>query len=184
MAKKVKFIVTTVWIILSRSYDAYCTYQLTPDLSKEGNPLVSVIGMTWTPLLITIGILTLYVIYTYYISIFKPIEMLPTEKGYNMGNILAYSYLGQKDHWLSVIYRVPENIKRFNHFMGHTLIRCLVFAGFVSTAMWLLINYTDFYKSIHSSALIYSILIIGCIIIIYFWNKSMYKQYLENMSTK
>ena len=65
MTKRSKFIITTAWILFSRSYDAYCTNQLTPDLSKESNPLVSVLGMTWTPLLITIGLLTIYLIYAY-----------------------------------------------------------------------------------------------------------------------
>ncbi|MDW8287372.1 MAG: hypothetical protein RMJ89_04825, partial [Flammeovirgaceae bacterium] len=79
--KKLKFAVTTIWILFSRSYDAYCTYLLTPDLSKESNPLVTVVGISsWTPLLIIISVLTIYAIYAYYVSVFKPISLLPTEK--------------------------------------------------------------------------------------------------------
>lgn len=64
MTKKVKFTITTAWILLSRSYDAYCTNMLTPDLSKEANPLVTVFGVSsWTTLLIILGVLTIYVIY-------------------------------------------------------------------------------------------------------------------------
>jgi hypothetical protein len=77
MTKKTKFILTTLWIILSRSYDAYCTNQLTPDLSQEANPLVSVLGLTWTPLLIVLSILTIYSIYAYYIQVFKPMNLVP-----------------------------------------------------------------------------------------------------------
>jgi hypothetical protein len=178
MGKKTKFTLVTAWILLSRSYDAYCTNQLTPDLSKESNPLVSVLGMSWTPLLIIISLLSIYAIYTLYISVFKSKNLLPTEKGYSFSNVAAYTYLGQKDHWTAVFYKLPKDVSRFNHYMGHTLSRCLVFAGIVSTVMWLLINYTEFYKSIHSVQLIYSILIIGCTAIIYSWNKTMYRQYL------
>jgi hypothetical protein len=180
MTKKTKFAIATAWIIFSRSYDAYSTNQLTPDLSKESNPLVSVLGTTWTPLMITLGLLTIYVIYAYYISVFKPKTLLPTEKGYTLSNVAAYAYLGYKDNWTVILYKLPKDINRFNHYMGHVLTKCLVFAGFVSTIMWLLIIYTDFYKTIHSAPAIYSILIIGCALIIYNWNKVMYRQYLTD----
>ncbi len=45
--KTLKFLVILLWILLSKSYDAYCTYLHTPDLSKEANPLVSVLGLNW-----------------------------------------------------------------------------------------------------------------------------------------
>lgn len=178
MTKKAKFAITTVWILLSRSYDAYCTNELTPDLSKESNPLVSVFGMTWTPLLIVLSLLTIYTIYTYYIRVFKPIDLLPAEKDYTFGDVAAYTYLGQKDNWMSIFYKLPKDLSRFNHYMGHTLPSCLAFAGIVSTSMWLLINYTEYYKTIHSAPAIYSILIIGCVVIIYHWNKTMYRRYV------
>lgn len=178
MTKKTKFTITTAWILLTRSYDAYCTNQLTPDLSKESNPLVSVLGMTWGPLLLTLGLLTIYIIYAYYISVFKPKNLLPTEKGYTFSNIVAYTYLGYKDHWTAIFYKLPTDISRFNHYMGHTFTKGLVFAGWVSTSMWLLINYTGYYKKYHSPTFIYSFILLGCIWIVYKWNKDMYKQYL------
>jgi len=180
MNKRVKFTITTLWIILSRSYDAYCTNQLTPDLSKESNPLVSVLGMTWTPLLIMLVLLTVYVIYAYYLCVFKPKDLLPTEKGYSFSNIVAFTYLGLKDNWTAVFYKFPKDLNRFNHYMGHLLTPCLVFAGLVSTVMWLLIRHTDYYKTIHSASMIYCILLIGCVSIIYQWNKAMYRQYLAD----
>lgn len=177
MRKTIRFAVITIWIIFSRAYDAYCTYQLTPDLSKEANPLVSVLGMTWTPLLIVISILCLYAIYAYYISVFKPQNLLPEEKGYSFREVSTYVYHGRKDTWISILYKYPKNISRLNQVMGHTLSKCLVFAGVVSTIMWLLINYTNYYKELHSVALIYGILVVGCILIIYRWFILMYKEY-------
>lgn len=57
MNKTLKYSLTTAWIIFSRAYDAHCTAQLTPDLSKEANPLVTVVGIsTWTPLLAIISL--------------------------------------------------------------------------------------------------------------------------------
>lgn len=181
MTRKTKFIFTISWLLLSRSYDAYCTNQLTPDLSKENNPLVSILGMTWTPLLITLGVLTIYV---FYISLFKPKNLLPSEKGYTFNEIIAFLYLGHKDNWTAIFYKLPKKIHRFNHYMGHTLTQCLTYAGVVSTIMWLLIRHNEFYKTIHSATLIYWILIIGCIVIVFNWSKTMYKLYVENTDQK
>jgi hypothetical protein len=45
--KRLKFFIILLWILFSKSYDAYCTFLHTPDLSKEANPLVSVLGFNW-----------------------------------------------------------------------------------------------------------------------------------------
>ena len=171
MRKKAKFTLTTTWIVLNRSYDAYCTNQLTPDLSKEANPLVSVLGLTRTPLLIILSLLTIYAIYAYYLSVFKPSNLLPPKRGYTFSTIIAFTYLGYKDSWTALFYKFPNDLNRFNQYLGHILTQGLVFAGFVSTVMWLLINHTDYYKTIHSAALICSILLIGCAVVIYHWTK-------------
>jgi len=185
MSKKVKFIITTAWILLSRSYDAYCTYLLTPDLSKEANPLVTVVGISsWTVLLFVLSVLTIYVIYSYYLSVFHSINLLPKEKGYSFSNFVAYLYLGVKDHWTATLYKLPKDINRLNNYMGHILTKCLVFAGVVSTIMWVLINNSAYYKTIHNAALVYALLIIGCITIVYVCNKNRYKQYLLNTIEK
>jgi Kef-type K+ transport system membrane component KefB len=160
-------------------YDAYSTNQLTPDLSKESNPLVSVLGMTWAPLLIVLGLLTVYVVYAFYLSTFKPTHLFPIQKGYTFKEFVTFTYLGQTDSWMALVYKFPKDLNRLNNWMGIVLTKGLVFAGGVSTMMWLFINYTDFYKNMHSAQLVYSILIIGFLAIIYFWNKKMYATYLS-----
>lgn len=184
MTKATRFTLTTVWILFSRSFDAYCTNVHTPDLSHEANPLVSVFGLTWTPLLMILSALTLYVLYTFYLAVFKPKTLLPNEKGFSFSNIVAYTYHGRKDQWFSIFYKFPKDFSRFNHYMGHVLTRCLVFAGFVSTVMWLLINHTSFYKEVHSPALIYSIMVAGCAVITYQWSRAQYKLYLAQQVTQ
>ena len=176
--KTIRFAIVTIWIIFSRSYDAYCTYLLTPDLSKEANPLVSVLGLTWTPLLIVIGSLCLYVIYAYYISVFKPINLLPSQKGMNFREVSTYVYLGKVDSWLSMFYKYPKKLSRLNHVIGHALTICLVYLGVVSTIMWLLINHTKYYQNFHSVKLIYTIIVVGCFGLIFGWFKVMYRKYL------
>lgn len=183
MSKKLKFTLTIIWILFSRSYDAYCTNLLTPDLNKEANPLVTVVGISsWTTLLIILSVLTIYVIYAYYISVFRPMNLMPKEKGYTFSNFVAYVYLGYKDSWIATLYKFPKDLKRANNYFGHVLTKGLVYAGVVSTTMWLLINYNNYYKTIHSATLIYSLLIVGCFILVYRWNKSLYRQYLTDIN--
>ena len=179
MKKNLKFIFTATWILLSRSYDAYCTYALTPDLSKEANPLVSIVGISsWTTLLVILSLLTIYAIYAYYVSLYRPMNLTPKEEGYSFGDFVAFVYLGHKDSWTSVLYKFPRSFTRATNYFGHLLTKGLVFAGVVSTIMWLLINHTEFYKSIHSAALIYVVLVVGILMIAYDWNKKLYQQYL------
>ncbi len=179
MNKTVKFLFITFWIILSRVYDAYCTYQFTPDLDREANPLVSILGLGWTPLLIIIGLLLFYIIYTYYKSVYQEFDFLPTEKGLSFSTFLSFIYLGRKAHWTTAFFQAPNSAERFHFYIGNVLSKALVFAGIVSTIMWLLINYTDWYLTdYHSAAVIYAILIVGTIAIVFFWNKELYKKYL------
>lgn len=178
MKKKLKFSVVAIWILLTRSYDAYCTHSLTPDLSNEANPLVSIGGITsWTTLLVILGALTVYSLYAYSISTFKPTELLPERHGMPFRNFVGYLYLGKEASWMVTMYKLPNDLVRFNNYMGHVLTRALVFAGAVSTIMWVLINNSELYRMIHSPALIYTILIVGSIAIIYSWNRSMYVRY-------
>jgi len=178
MNSALRFTLTTFWVIFSRAFDAYCTMQYTPDLSLEANPLVSFLGFGWTPLLLVIGALTLYIIYTYYLRTFKPMELAPNESGYTINEFAGYLYSGKKEHWLNMFYRLPGSWKRFNHYMGMYMIPGLVYAGIVSTLMWLLINHTNWYlKDYHSAKAIYGALVVGLTAIIIAVTRKEYQVY-------
>jgi hypothetical protein len=178
--KILKFLIILLWILFSKSYDAYCTYLHTPNLSKEANPLVSVLGLNWFWLLIVIGSLTIYTCYTLSLISFKPIKLYPLEKGYSFSNFIAYMYFGKKSSWLSILYRIPPiRNKRFHYTFGNIFVRYLVFAGIVSTVMWLLINNSEYYREIHNHLVIYGILISGTFIILYNYYRTNYNKYQE-----
>ena len=92
-------------------------------------------------------------------------------------HILWSDYLSKP--WTSTLFKYPSDMKRLNNYMGVILTRCLVFAGIVSTTMWILIHNSEYYKSVHTAPLVYTVLIAGCLGIIYSWNKSEYKLYLQ-----
>ena len=178
MNKKTSFIFTVSWILVTRAYDVYCTYKWTPDLKLEANPLVSLFGLGWTPLLIIISILGIYCLYAYYFSCFKDFDPFPIKKDYNFSNFIGYIYTGKKQSWISVLYKFPKDINRFHYYMGNLMSRCLVFAGLISTSMWLFLNQVAYYRNIHSAKMIYLILFFGCILIIYNWFLKLYKEYI------
>lgn len=175
---KTKFYLISFWIIFSRSFDAYCTNLHTPDLSKEANPLVSFIGLTWSPLLLILSLLMLLVIYGYYLSVFKPIQLDPEEKGLTFMQFSTFRYLGKKANWSALLFQFPTSKARFSRVMGELLAPCLAFAGLVSTIMWLLIFNKEWYRAIHQAALVYAILIFGCVLIAYFQYKKHYQHYV------
>jgi len=178
--KKVKFTLIIFWMLFSKSYDAYCTFLHTPDLSKEANPLVTLFGFDWFLLLLVISLLTLYTCYTLYLISFKPVKLYPEEKGYSFSNFIAYMYFGKKSNLLSILYRIPSfKDKRAHYSLGNILARYLIFAGLVSTIMWLLINNSEFYRSIHNHLVIYGILFSGTFIIMYNYYKTNYKRYMQ-----
>jgi len=180
LSKNLKFISVTAWIIFSRSYDAYCTHTLTPDLSKEANPLVTVGGVSsWTVLIVILSILTAFAVFSYCTRTYKPMNLFPEEKGYSFSHFVGYLFLGKKEPWTSTLFKYPSDMKRLNNYMGVILTRCLVFAGIVSTTMWIFIHNSEYYRSVHSAPVVHTILIAGCLGIVYQWNKTEYKLYVQ-----
>jgi hypothetical protein len=178
MKKHLKFTLTLIWILFSRTFDAYNTYKHTPNLDKEANPIVSLVGISsWTLLLGILGALTLYVCFAFYRSTYHPLDLEPKEKGLTFASFAAYLYLGKPTHWTAMLYRFPKEIKRLHHYFGSFLTPCLVYAGIISTVMWLLIHYSDAYRAIHTAGRVYFFLIAGCIQIIFSMNWSCFKSY-------
>lgn len=181
MSKTVKFAVTTLWILLSRSYDVFATYQHTPDLQHEANPLASVFHLGWSPILLVVGLLTLAIIYFYYVATFKKYQLTPEQKGYNLRQFITHIYLGKADKWSAMLYKFPSS-KRMIHYFGPQLAKSMAFAGIISTTMWLLINYTEFYKHYHTAGMVYAILFVGIAAIIIHWHWQLYRRYRQSMA--
>jgi hypothetical protein len=150
----------------------------TPNLDKEANPLVSIVGISsWTLLLGILGALTLYICFAFYRSTFHPLNLEPKEKGLTFASYAAYLYLGEYTHWSAMLYRFPNEIKRLHQYFGSFLTPCLVYAGIISTVMWLLIHFSEVYRALHTAGRVYFLLIAGCIQIIVSLNWRRYKSY-------
>jgi hypothetical protein len=183
--RHLKFISLLLFIILTRVYDYVSTKQFTPNLNQESNPLVTIVGLKWNGLTIVLSLLTLYAIYALYISIYKSDNLLPQEKGLTFKEFVPYFYLGYKDSLKSVFWKMPKTATRFNAIIGQILTLALVWAGFLSTVMWLLIKHTDwYYPEYHKPPLLYSLILLGILTAAYLFLKNSYKRYVAETNDK
>lgn len=120
----------------------------------------------------------IYVIYAFYISVFQANDFKPKENGLTFREFALFQYFGRKAEWIDLLFKLPISFKHFTNYMGTFFTPAISFAGIVSTIMWLLINYTEnYYSTYHSASVIYSILIVGAIIIMFSKSRRMYAVY-------
>lgn len=179
--KTILFILGNLWIIATRAYDAYSTYQYTPDLTREANPLVTVLGISsWTLLLSIIVFLVAYIIYAWYCSLFGSNLDLPSAKNLNFKDFVAYYYFGKPAKWYQLLYKLPSSLKRNHQMAGVILPPALMVAGLISTIMWFGINNQwEWYIQIHSVPLIWSLVVIGGIVPFLLYCHRRYYEYIK-----
>lgn len=79
-SKKMEFIVLTASLLITRGIDATLTYLITPDLSREQNPLVKIFGMGWEGMLGIGAVVILAMIYFLYWTIYSNVNNFPETK--------------------------------------------------------------------------------------------------------
>jgi hypothetical protein len=72
-----EFITLASLLIVTRVLDGLITYAITPDLSRETNPLVSIFGFGWAGLITVTTILPGAVIWLNYQSLSSPCDNFP-----------------------------------------------------------------------------------------------------------
>lgn len=75
--KHFEFISILSLLILTRVLDGILTYKITPDLSRELNPLVSLFGMGWTGLITIASLILIPTLVLNYLSIYKSFDNFP-----------------------------------------------------------------------------------------------------------
>ncbi len=146
------FIPLSIWILLTRSYDIICTFQFTPDFSKEKNPLSSVVGLGGIGVTIAVSVVMVYTIFALYKYEKNKNKVLPEEK--NMPYNKFYKYynsFGKQGTRILVD--------------GYVFSRTFAVAGILTTIMWLLINNTTWYYGNYHNPYFYYLIIIGTLIL-------------------
>ncbi|MCU0434335.1 MAG: hypothetical protein MUC87_12845 [Bacteroidia bacterium] len=179
MKKSTRYILATAWILVSRSFDAYATWQHTPDLQKEASPLVSVFGLSWLPLLLLLGAVCVYVMYAYYKALFGSYSIFPAEKGMSLSEFAGYVATGRKTPWWKMCVQFPKKAAHLHAYFGHLLVISLSVAGVFSTVMWVLIWTSEGYRSVHSAGLVYGGILVSVCAVYYGWVRRKYRAYAK-----
>lgn len=77
-SKRSEFIVLTILLLVTRAIDGILTYLITPDLSREQNPLVTFFGAGWVGMLSIGAVVLIGMIVCLYWSIHSEIDNFPT----------------------------------------------------------------------------------------------------------
>ena len=172
--KQLVFIIVSIGIIGTRIYDYLATRRFRAD-SEEGANLLPQ-GQGFSALLFLI---TLYIIYAFYISYFRRIpDLFPKKKGIKFREFIPYCYLGYRDKFRALLWKIPNSFSRFNSFFGPVLAWSMLWAGVVTTSMWFLINKTRwYYPAYHNPLTIYLIMVVGVVLITFLHFAILYRQY-------
>ena len=172
--KYLVFLIVSIGIIGTRIYDYVTTRKFRTEPEQKANLLPEGQGFS-----VLLFIITLYIIYAFYISYFKRIpDLFPKKKGMRFRQFIPYCYLGHPDKFRSLLWKTPNSFSRFNSFFGPVLAWSLLWAGMVTTAMWVLINNTRwYYPAYHNPLTIYLIMVGGVLPITFIHFASLYRQY-------
>ncbi len=87
-----EFITLASLLILTRVLDGLTTYAITPDLSREANPLVSIFGFGWMGLILVTVVILSGVIWLNYLSLTRPCDNFPPEPGADWRTFQAHYF--------------------------------------------------------------------------------------------
>lgn len=127
------YIAAIIIIVILRSIDLYVTYQYTPDLINEWNPLVSFFGISWsTYILSQIMLVALIALLMFFYFNRKPLKMVEKDLSYN-GFVYAY-FFGKSRPWkerLLWAFEKPAYLARHLVFSGFLAMMATIFiSGF------------------------------------------------------
>lgn len=127
----------SIWFFLMLS-DGLLTYINTPDLKREGNPLVAVFGLGWESLfLANILVFGLYIITTYYAFVrYKTVAI----QAKNVFEYISGLLYGRTDKFIWFLYKFPKNRKPYGAILGFALAYTMIVGRTVVVLEWLCIT--------------------------------------------
>lgn len=179
--QKNKFYLLAILFLLGRVFDIVTTALFTPNLDREANPIVSVLGANWTIVIllqVLLGALILYGLYLYYHRTFE----LPTLKHLRFTEFISYMNFNTTKSFYKLFYSLPKNITYFIAHSGFVLTQTLIISSFFvgTSTSFLLIS--EAYRKFYNHGVVYFIYAGMIALVIFnsysFYRKS-YKAYLQ-----
>lgn len=174
----IKFIYLTALLLLTRVTDLLTTYCYTPDLKKESNPLVLILGFGWTGIILVESIGLAIIIYALWVYSFKTVQVPKYTGKISMKNLISLFYFGDQNSFLKLCYKLPTIKNSLLYSTGYIITYSLIGISILiscSTSLLLLYkNYQSCYAIYYIPALLYSL----CILIPIFFSIRFFKQFL------
>ena len=170
-----RFIFLASLLIFTRFADAQTTYLHTPDLKKEANPLVSLLGLGWTGSIIIQVVALTFVIYALWIYCFKKVEVLIYDSNISRTKFISLFHFSDTESFKKLFYKLPTNKNSLLYSIGFIMTFSLIAISIlVSTSTSLLImseKYRNFYLEFRIPIFLYVI----SFLIIIFWTRKFYE---------
>ena len=130
--KRFEFIILLTLVIITRVFDLLTTYLLTPDLSYESNPFITLFGLGWYGFIIIQLLISMFVIAANYYSIFKAKIEYPSEKDLTFDRFQLYYMFGRGIKEKKTSLKLWGVLKVNTAFIGYLLPRVLIlFSTFI-----------------------------------------------------
>lgn len=113
-------------LVFVRAIDAFLTYSITPDLSHEGNPLVSLANQGWTALIIANLIVVVLSIILLHYSIRFPTNSYPEKGNFSFKEFISYFLYNDQNSFYKIFFFVPYNKKVILNFCGYLFPRVFI----------------------------------------------------------
>jgi hypothetical protein len=132
--KKRFWILVSIYLVLAL-LDGLLTYIYTPDLSLEGNPLVSVFDFGWGALFIANGLGFALVFLTAYYSHLKYKTIVVSVK--NRREYISQILYNRPDKFIWSFYKLPRNWAPVGAILGYALIYSIIMDRIIVVTDWL-----------------------------------------------
>lgn len=127
--KHIEFFLLLVLLVSTRVADGILTYKITPDLSRELNPLVAFLGFKWAGLIFVALLIIVPTVVVNYYSIYRPFDNFPPDRNISFKEFQQF-YFSASNPALKT-----STLKILIQTLGYIVPRALILWGF-----WVIIH--------------------------------------------
>ena len=179
---KTEFAVLSSLLVVTRFADLYITYRLSPDLTSEANPLVSVLHFHWTGLIFISVLLCFLVGLCLYYDLFDRQTAYPSDTSLPFADFAPIHWFGRKRHVLFFLLAFAKNWDLRIKYIGFAGTRLLIFSGMVAVLSWLGLAYSAAFEAFYSNwfpVFPYGFVVIGAVFLLYLFLQREYVVYRD-----
>ena len=150
--KKIVFWFLTIINLMASIADLGITYIGTPDLSREGNPLVYTFSLGWNSLIITSVIVFIVIVVLLYYAFFQFKRVVVQCEGFRQ--YMSMVFFNRPDKFIWTLYKFPKNKIGWSYFaasLGLGLALVIPIGHLFAIILWIgIINDLNFVHIYHN----------------------------------